>query len=64
MNRELINKLHNKFDSMAHTIPEEKIEFRFAGELRPELTVFNRALRGAASSAPTYHAFINSSENG
>lgn len=37
MNRELIKKLQNKFDSMAHMIPEEKVEFWFARELQEPL---------------------------
>jgi len=37
MNREIIQKMQNRFDSLAHAVPEEKVEFWFARELQEPL---------------------------
>lgn len=37
MNREIIRKMQNRFDSLAHAVPEENIEFWFGRELQEPL---------------------------
>jgi DNA-damage-inducible protein D len=59
MNKESIKKMQNQFDSMAHTVPKEKIEFWFARELQEPmgyarwenfLTALNRAIESCKTS--------------
>ena len=59
MDKLIIEKLHDQFDSLSHTVPDENVEFRFARELMEPLgyarwenflTAIKRAMESCATT--------------